>query len=148
MSPHLRLLRVPLALLATVLFLHTPPSQAIKFELQAHRYPPAKCIWNAAHKGALVIVTANVGPGPGQRLDIEIVDSGPEKNVYLSKRAINTESRFAITAHSDEGDVGVCFKNYLDVGKCRFYTHLVCWSLIVVFQRRAGKSSQGLSTLT
>ena len=68
--------------------------------------------------GALVIVTANVGPGEGQRLDIEIVDSGPEKNVYLSKRAINGEARFAVTAHSEDADVGVCFKNYLDVGMC------------------------------
>ncbi len=108
---------LPAILLTTLLLLFTAPVQAIKFELQANRYPPAKCIWNAAHKGALVIVTANIGPGEGQRVDIEIVDSGPEKNVYLSKRGINSESRFAITAHSDEGDVGVCFKNYLDVGE-------------------------------
>ena len=116
MSTHLRLLRLPLLLLAAALFL-TQPTQAVKFELQAHRYPPAKCIWNAAHKGALVIVTANVGSGEGQRLDIEIVDSSPEKNVYLSKRGIKGESRFAITSHTDEGDIGVCFKNYLDVGE-------------------------------
>lgn len=91
-------------------------ANAIKFEIQAYRYPPAKCVWNTAHKGALVIVTANVGPGEGQRLDIEIVDSGPEKNVYLNKRGIVGEARFAITAHNEEGDVGVCFRNYLDVG--------------------------------
>ena len=105
--------------LTTLLLLCLAPVQAIKFELQAYRYPPAKCIWNAAHQGALVIVTANVGPGDGQRVDIEIVDSGPEKNVYLSKRGINGEARFAVTAHSEEGDVGVCFKNYLDVGELR-----------------------------
>lgn len=110
-----RLLRAPLALAALLLL--CAPAHAIKFELQAHRYPPAKCIWNAAHAGALVIVTANVGPGDGQRVDLEIVDSGPAKNVYLSKRAISGESRFAVTAHSEEGDVGVCFKNYLDVGE-------------------------------
>lgn len=104
--------------LTTLLLLCVAPVHAIKFELQAYRYPPAKCIWNAAHSGALVIVTANVGPGEGQRVDIEIVDSGPEKNVYLSKRGINGEARFAVTAHSEEGDVGVCFKNYLDV--CEF----------------------------
>ncbi|KAL4246460.1 EMP24/GP25L family protein [Abortiporus biennis] len=91
------------------------PVSAIKFEIPAYRYPPAKCIWNAAHPGALVIVTANVGPGDNQRVDVEIVDSGPEKNTYLSKRGIKGESRFAITAHS-EGDVGVCFKNYLENG--------------------------------
>jgi p24 family protein delta-1 len=105
-------------LLLTTLLLLFAPVHAIKFEIQAHRYPPSKCIWNSAHRGALVIVTANVGPGEGQRLDIEIVDSGAEKNVYLRKRAIEGEARFAITAHSEDGDVGVCFKNYLDVGEC------------------------------
>ncbi|KAI0338017.1 hypothetical protein BDW22DRAFT_1338640 [Trametopsis cervina] len=105
------------SLLLTALLLLLSPVYAIKFELQAYRYPPTKCIWNAAHMGALVIVTANVGPGDGQRVDIEIVDSGEAKNVYLSKRGISGESRFAITAHSEDGDVGVCFKNYLDGGK-------------------------------
>ncbi|OBZ67628.1 Endoplasmic reticulum vesicle protein 25 [Grifola frondosa] len=81
----------------------------------AHRYPPAKCIWNAAHPGALVIVTANVGPGDGQRIDLEIIDSSSHKNVYLSKKDVNGEKRFAITAHAEE-DIGVCFRNYLDPG--------------------------------
>lgn len=120
----LRPSHLPALLLTTLLLLCTAPVYAIKFELQAYRYPPAKCIWNAAHAGALVIVTANVGPGDNQRVDIEIVDSGPEKNVYLSKRGISGEARFAITAHSDEGDVGICFKNYLDVGK-----YLEIWGL-------------------
>ena len=104
---------VLLTLLA-VLFL-THPSSAIKFSLPAQRYPPAKCIWNAAHVNALVIVTANVGPGANQRVDIEIVDSSPEKNVYLHKRGISGETRLAITSHA-EGEVGVCFKNHLDIG--------------------------------
>ncbi|EKM57617.1 uncharacterized protein PHACADRAFT_206508 [Phanerochaete carnosa HHB-10118-sp] len=117
MLTRLRPSHLPTLLLTTLLLLCTVPIYAIKFELQAYRYPPGKCIWNAAHSGALVIVTANVGPGDGQRVDIEIVDSGPEKNVYLSKRGINGEARFAITAHSTEGDVGVCFKNYLDVAE-------------------------------
>lgn len=107
---------LPSLLLTAFLLLWSPPAHALKFEIEATRYPAAKCIWNAAHSGALVIVTANVGPGEGQRLDIEIVDSGPEKNVYLSKRGINGEARFAVTAHSDDADVGVCLKNYLDVG--------------------------------
>ncbi|KAJ3516008.1 hypothetical protein NLJ89_g1388 [Agrocybe chaxingu] len=85
---------------------------ALKFNLQAYRYPPQKCIWNAAHANALVIVTANVGAGRNQRVDIEIVDSGPAKNVYLSKRDIKAESRLAITTHA-EGEVGVCLRNYI-----------------------------------
>ncbi|KAI0302403.1 emp24/gp25L/p24 family/GOLD-domain-containing protein [Multifurca ochricompacta] len=102
---------VLLTFLAILFFTH--PTSAIKFALQAHRYPPAKCIWNAAHPNALVIVTANVGPGPDQRVEIEIIDSSPQKNVYLHKKGINGETRLAITAHS-EGEVGVCFRNYLD----------------------------------
>lgn len=64
---------------------------------------------------ALVIVTANVAPGLKQRVDIEIIDSSPQRNVYLNKKNINGETRLAITAHSD-GEVGVCFKNHLDHG--------------------------------
>ncbi|PPQ87331.1 hypothetical protein CVT25_002081 [Psilocybe cyanescens] len=86
---------------------------AIKFNLPAFRYPPQKCIWNPAHPNSLVIVTANVGPGVNQRVDIEIVDSGPNRNIYLSKRGIKAESRLAITTHS-EGEVGVCLRNYID----------------------------------
>ncbi|TFY74465.1 hypothetical protein EWM64_g9546 [Hericium alpestre] len=100
-----------LSLLLLTLF--TPQTHAIKFALQAYRYPPAKCVWNAAHPNALVIVTANVGPGADQRVDIEIIDSSPAKNVYLSKRNIKGETRLAVTAHS-EGEVGVCFRNHLD----------------------------------
>ncbi len=92
---------------------------AIKFNVTAARYPPAKCIWNAAHPGALVIITANVGPGEGQRLDIEVVDSSEHKNVYLSKKGISGEKRFAITAHAEE-DIGVCFRNYLESGTWYF----------------------------
>jgi hypothetical protein len=101
-------------LLCTILLLLQPsPSNAIKFSLQAYRYPPQKCIWNPAHIDALVIVTANVGPGANQRVDVEIVDSSPQKNKYLSKRGINGETRLAVTTHAD-GEVGVCFRNYLD----------------------------------
>jgi len=100
-----------LTLLAVLFLTHT--ASAVKFALQAEHYPPAKCIWNAAHVNALVIVTANVGPGANQRVDIEIIDSSPEKNVYLHKKNINGETRLAITAHA-EGEVGVCFKNYID----------------------------------
>ncbi|KAK7039618.1 endoplasmic reticulum vesicle protein 25 [Favolaschia claudopus] len=103
---------LPLLLLLSLIAFFAPPTHAIKFALQPNRFPPNKCIWNTAHNGALVIVTANVGPGEGQRVDIEIVDSSAQKNVYLSKRDIKGETRFAVTTHA-EGEVGVCFKNFL-----------------------------------
>ncbi|KAF9010100.1 emp24/gp25L/p24 family/GOLD-domain-containing protein [Cyathus striatus] len=89
------------------------PTYAIKFSLPAYRYPPAKCVWNAAHPNALVIVTANVGPGSNQRVDVEIVDSSSKRNVYLSKKGIKGESRLAVTTHS-EGEVGVCLRNWVE----------------------------------
>ncbi|KXN91568.1 Endoplasmic reticulum vesicle protein 25 [Leucoagaricus sp. SymC.cos] len=89
------------------------PTLGIKFSLQASRYPPVKCIWNAAHPNTLVIVTANVGPNENQRMDIEIVDSSPQKNVYLSKKGIKGETRLAVTTHG-EGEVGVCLRNYIE----------------------------------
>jgi len=91
------------------------PVLSVKFALPATHYPVAKCFWNTAHTGALVIVTANVGSGNGQRVDIDIVDSSPQKNIYLSKKNITSEARLAVTAHS-EGEVGVCLRNYMDVG--------------------------------
>ena len=97
-----------------------PFALAIKFILPPARFPVGKCIWNAAHTHALVIVTANVGPGPSQRVDIEIIDSTPQQNVYLSKRDIKGETRLAVTAHAD-GEVGVCFKNWLSPGECRLH---------------------------
>ncbi|KAH9941886.1 emp24/gp25L/p24 family/GOLD-domain-containing protein [Epithele typhae] len=108
---------LPVLLLAAALacLLLAPSAAAIKFALPALRYPSSKCIWNAAHPGALVIITANVGPGDGQRIDIEVIDSSEHKNVYLSKKNIGGEKRFAITAHAEE-DIGVCFKNTLDAG--------------------------------
>ncbi|KAM6503235.1 emp24/gp25L/p24 family/GOLD domain containing protein [Amanita muscaria] len=86
---------------------------AVKFSLPASRYPAVKCIWNTAHTNTLVIATANVGPGNNQRVDIEIIDSSPQRNVYLSKKGINGEARLAVTTH-EEGEVGVCFRNYIE----------------------------------
>ncbi|KAJ3868266.1 emp24/gp25L/p24 family/GOLD-domain-containing protein [Lentinula novae-zelandiae] len=99
--------------LTTTLLLLADPASAVKFQIQAYRYPQSKCIWNPIHNNALIIVTANVGPGEGQQVDVEIVDSSPQKNVYLSKKNINGETRLAVTSHA-EGEVGVCFKNTLD----------------------------------
>lgn len=109
-------LSLPLLLVVLLLVL-TESTQAIKFSLPAYRYPPSKCIWNNVHTNQLVIVTANVGPGANQRVDIEIIDSSSQKNVYLSKKGIKGETRLAVTAHA-EGEVGVCFKNYLEGGMC------------------------------
>ncbi|KAG8987335.1 vesicle coat component [Tulasnella sp. JGI-2019a] len=105
----------PLLLCCLILILAfiAPPTNAIKFELPASRYPIPKCIWNTAHEHALVIVTANVGAGENQRIDIEVVDDSEHRNVYLSKRAITGETRLAVTSHAD-GDVGVCFKNTIE----------------------------------
>ena len=89
---------------------------AIKFNLPAYQYPPTKCIWNAVHTNTLVIVTANVGPGENQRVDVSILDSSENRNVYLSKKGIKGETRLAITTHAD-GEVGVCFKNHIEGGK-------------------------------
>ncbi|KAF8627113.1 hypothetical protein AX15_004540 [Amanita polypyramis BW_CC] len=104
-------------LLPFLILLYLPVQVAsIKFNLQALRYPAPKCIWNTVHTNTLVIVTANVGPGDYQRVDIEIIDSSSQRNVYLSKRGISGEARLAITTHED-GEVGVCLRNYVEGGR-------------------------------
>ncbi|KAF9513826.1 hypothetical protein BS47DRAFT_1376650 [Hydnum rufescens UP504] len=90
---------VSLLCLFTLLSYPTP-SYAIKFDLPSSLHPIPKCIWNAAHKNALIVVTANVGPGKGQRVD----------------KDIKGETRLAVTAHAD-GDVGVCFTNSMDLSE-------------------------------
>ncbi|KAL0959879.1 hypothetical protein HGRIS_011548 [Hohenbuehelia grisea] len=107
--PSLSLLSLPLLIL---LLLQPLPAVGVKFVLPALRNPPGKCIWNTAHTNTLVIVTANVGKGEGQRVDIEIVDSSEHRNVYLSKKDIKAETRLAVTTHA-EGELGVCFRNYI-----------------------------------
>ena len=104
------------------------PSYAIKFNLPAYRWPHKKCLWNPVHDSTLVIVTVNTSPGPGQRTDIEIVDSSPQKNVYLRKKGIKAETRLAITTHA-EGEVGVCFYNYLEQGQCNIHAYLMFLAL-------------------
>lgn len=66
-------------------------------------------IWNFAPGDTLVIVSANIPPVDGIRVDIDIVDGSQAKNVYLSKKDIKGESRLAITTHQS-ADVGVCLK--------------------------------------
>lgn len=104
------------------------------------------------HPNQLVIVTANVGPGANQRVDIEIVDSSSQKNVYLSKRGINSETRLAVTAHA-EGDVGVCFRNYLDRSTCfgnslNDTSGLNCHESLQVFHMKNHRLALALLTLT
>jgi len=114
-----------LLLTLSVLLLAPLETEAIKFNLNPSKTPQPKCIWNPVHDNTLVIVTANVAPGDKQRVDIEIVDSSPQKNVYLSKRDINGETRLAITTHA-EGEVGVCLKNTLDKSAlCSSFLHVL-----------------------
>jgi hypothetical protein len=106
---------LPLLVLAALLW----QSLAIKFRLPALRNPEPKCISNPVHDGDLVIVSVIVDSddhssvSQNQRVDIEVVDSSPKRNVYLSKKDVQGEKRFAVTSHA-EGDVRVCFKNFLD----------------------------------
>ncbi|CDZ96470.1 er to golgi transport-related protein [Phaffia rhodozyma] len=104
-------IRVSILLLSFLAFASF--ARAIKFDLKAELYPSSKCIWNYANAHSLVIVTTNVGPGPQQRVDIEIRDGSHNGNIYLAKKNIQGETRLAITTH-ENAEVGVCFKNYLD----------------------------------
>jgi emp24/gp25L/p24 family/GOLD len=61
--------------------------------------------------------------GKQQQIDVEVVDSSPRRNVYLSKRDITGETRLAVTAHT-EGNVGVCFSNHLDPGEFAVHTRI------------------------
>ena len=98
------------------------PSYAVKFNLPAYRWPKKKCLWNPVHDNTLVIVTANISPGPNQRTDVEIIDSSPQQNVYLRKKGIKAETRLAVTTHSD-GEVGVCFYNFLENSQYNIHTY-------------------------
>ncbi|KDQ07410.1 hypothetical protein BOTBODRAFT_120054 [Botryobasidium botryosum FD-172 SS1] len=104
---------LPLFFLSALILSLASHTHAIKFSVPAAHHPDPKCIWNAAHNHALIVITANVGPGVGQRVDIEILDRSANSNVYLSKRDISGETRLAVTSHAD-ADVGVCFRNHLD----------------------------------
>lgn len=119
-----RTLRTPSALSAFLLLilglLFPLPAHAIKFALKPAKHPPSKCIWNTAHENQLVIVTANIAPGENQRVDIEIVDSSEKKNIYLHKKNVKSETRLAVTTHA-EGEIGVCFRNYLTGGESSLF---------------------------
>ena len=85
-----------------------PFSTAIKFALPPAKIPAEKCIWNAAHPHALVIVTANVGPGPSQRIDIDTIDSTPQRNVYLSR--ISTPKHASLSPRTPRARLGCALK--------------------------------------
>ncbi|CAE6462015.1 hypothetical protein ACGC1H_001697 [Rhizoctonia solani] len=106
------MLRPSFSVLLLALVLSPLQTAAIKFALPASKTPTRKCIWNAAHDGALVVITANLGPGDNQRVDVEVVDRSEHQHMYLSKQGLKPETRVAITAHG-EGDVGICFTNTL-----------------------------------
>ena len=125
----------------TLLIVLPHSAYGIKFELPASRYPVPKCIWNTAHEHALIIVTANVGPGAKQRIDISVVDGSQHKNVYLSKRDINGETRLAVTSHA-HGDVGVCFTNTLDSSKSAITRTLNFWLSLILSSFTAASSSE------
>ncbi|CAE6476617.1 unnamed protein product [Rhizoctonia solani] len=106
------MLRPSFSVLLLALLLSPLHTAAIKFALPASKNPARKCIWNAAHDGALVVITANLGPGESQRVDVDVVDRSEHQHMYLSKKGLKSETRVAITAHG-EGDVGICFTNTL-----------------------------------
>jgi hypothetical protein len=120
-TSHISLRRPPrpriFSMVIALLFLTLSPlASAIKFDIPAVRHPTEKCIWNHANENVLVIVTANVAPGPNQRVDVSLVDGSDHQNVYLMKRNVRGETRLAITTHA-EGDLGVCFTNTIDSSK-------------------------------
>jgi len=108
-------LRVSAWLLIFLYFLAfaSPFVKAVKFIIPAAHAPVQKCIWNYAMSDTLVVITANVETGSGQRVDMEVMDGSAHRNVYQNKRGLSGETRMAITTHAD-ADLGVCFKNYLD----------------------------------
>ena len=61
------------------------------------------CQWNVPDPFTLIIITTNVSPGPSQCIDIDIIDSTPQRSVYLSKKDINAETRFAVTPRRGRG---------------------------------------------
>ncbi|GAA99635.1 uncharacterized protein L969DRAFT_94085 [Mixia osmundae IAM 14324] len=100
-------LSLPLVLLAA------SQAIAVKFDLHAAHHPQPKCIWNTAMVDTLVVITANVEPGLNQKIDMEVLDGSSHKNIYQTKKNIQSETRMAITTHAD-AELGVCFKNTLD----------------------------------
>ena len=87
---------------------------AVKFTIEAHHSPTAKCLWNYALSDTLVVISVSAPlQGTLQRLDMEIVDGSGSRNVYQHKKGIKGETRMAVTTHAD-ADLGVCFMNKLD----------------------------------
>jgi hypothetical protein len=80
MMPSPATLKLPIFLIGLLLLAlgQLQGVQAVKFKLQAERYPQPKCLWNSAHDNGLVIVTANVGVCFKNYLDPG--ESGPLEN--------------------------------------------------------------------
>lgn len=102
---------------------------AIKFDLNASKYPETKCIWHYANSDTLVVVTANINTGHRQRVDLDILDGSHENFTYLSKKDIKGETRLAITTHN-HAEIGVCLRNFLvDSQFCFVYYQISFLSL-------------------
>ncbi|KAH9900283.1 endoplasmic reticulum vesicle protein 25 [Xylariomycetidae sp. FL2044] len=89
---------------------------ALKFDLQAQKNPPERCIRNFVAKDTLVVVTAIVGgsKGDGQRVDMRIKDA--VGNEYGRPRDVINEQRTVFTSHADAA-FDVCFENTLVGGR-------------------------------
>jgi len=102
-----------LIILTSLLCLIPRNVNAVKFIIPAAHTPIQKCIWNYAMSDTLVVITANVEAGSGQRVDMEVLDGSTHRNVYQNKKGLSGETRMAITTHAD-ADLGICFRNYLN----------------------------------
>ena len=88
----------------TVLFSSCPfPPLSNSPSRQLNTIKKCICQWNVPDPFTLIIITTNVSPGPSQCIDIDIIDSTPQRSVYLSKKDINAETRFAVTPRRGRG---------------------------------------------
>ncbi|BEI85887.1 hypothetical protein CcaverHIS002_0601740 [Cutaneotrichosporon cavernicola] len=105
-------LRSALLALAVALVALFTPVHAVKFDLIAGGGGEHRDIWNFAPADTLVVITANVVPSTGMRVDLNVVDGSEHGRIYQSKKDLNGEYRAALTTHGD-ADLGVCFTNLI-----------------------------------
>ncbi|GMK55974.1 hypothetical protein CspeluHIS016_0210300 [Cutaneotrichosporon spelunceum] len=103
-------LRSALLTLAVALVALFTPVHAVKFDLIAGGGGEHRDIWNFASADTLVVITANVAPSSGMRVDMSVVDGSEHGRIYQTKKDLNGEYRTAITTQG-EADLGVCFSN-------------------------------------